>query len=94
MSQFKLINIELPNDDHGLPHVTVSYSDGVEQTMCDCPVDTVENRDKFLSDYGDRYEASILASTPVVATNIMDGVGEVITPAKMQAEAQIDQAVL
>lgn len=74
MTTFKLINV---NAEKG--HVTVSYSDKVEQTMCDCPLDSVENRDKFLSDYGDRYEAAI-AQTPIVAADITEGVGQVIIP--------------
>lgn len=74
MTTFKLIAVDTEKG-----HVTVSYSDGVEQTMGDCPLDSIENRDRFLSEYGDRYELAI-ASTPVVATDITSGVGEVITP--------------
>lgn len=74
MTTFKLIAVDTEKG-----HVTVSYSDKVEQTMCDCPLDSIENRDKFLSDYGDRYEAAI-AQTPIVAADITEGVGQVITP--------------
>jgi len=74
MTTFKLINVDAEKG-----HVTVSYSDGIEQTMCDCPLDSVENRDRFLSEYGDRYEASI-AQVPTVATDITSGVGQVIIP--------------
>lgn len=74
MASFKLINVDTEKG-----HVTVSYSDNIEQTMCDCPLDSIENRDKFLSEYGDRYEAAI-ASAPVVAPDITDGVGETINP--------------
>lgn len=75
MSAFKLIAV-----DPVMGHVTVSYSDGVEQTMCDCPLTSVEARDAFLSAYGDRYEAAIAEVKPV-ASDITQGIGEVITPA-------------
>jgi len=74
MTTFKLIKVDTEKG-----HVTVSYSDKVEQTMCDCPLDSVENRDRFLSEYGDRYEAAI-AQTPIVAADITSGVGQVIIP--------------
>lgn len=74
MASFKLINVDVKRG-----HVTVSYSDGVIQTMGDCPLDSVENRDNFLSEYGDRYELAI-AKKPVIATDIMSGVGKTITP--------------
>lgn len=73
MTSFKLINV---NKEKGT--VTVSYSDNIEQTMGDCPLDSVENRDKFLSEYGDRYELAI-ANKPVIADDITSGVGQVIT---------------
>lgn len=72
MASFKLVNV-----DRQKGHVTVAYSDGIEQTMCDCPLDSVENRDKFLAEYGDRYEAAI-AQTPTVALDITQGIGETI----------------
>jgi len=74
MASFKLIAVDTEKG-----HVTVSYSDNVEQTMCDCPLDSIENRDAFLSEYGDRYEAAI-ALTPVIAVDITDGVGQTINP--------------
>lgn len=80
MTTFKLINVDTEKG-----HVTVSYSDNVVQTMCDCPLDSVENRDKFLSEYGDRYEASI-AQAPIVAQDITEGVGQVITPVITEPE--------
>jgi hypothetical protein len=75
MATFKLIAVDTEKG-----HVTVSYSDNVEQTMCDCPLDSIENRDSFLSEYGDRYEVAI-AQAPVIAADITDGVGEEINPA-------------
>lgn len=74
MTSFKLISVDTEKG-----HVTVSYSDNVEQTMCDCPLDSIENRDKFLSEYGDRYEAAI-AAAPVIAPDITQGEGETINP--------------
>lgn len=74
MASFKLINVDVEK-----AHVTVSYSDNIEQTMCDCPLDSVENRDNFLSEYGDRYEAAI-AAAPVIAADITDGEGQIINP--------------
>ena len=74
MANFKLINVDTTNR-----HVTVSYSDNVAQTMGDCPLDSVENRDKFLAEYGDRYEQA-LAEAPKIAPDITQGVGQTITP--------------
>ena len=74
MAKFNLIAVDVEKG-----HVTVSYSDGVEQTMGDCPLDSIENRDKFLSEYGDRYETAI-AQAPVIASDITSGVGEEINP--------------
>lgn len=54
MSTFKITKI-----DKELGHVSVVYSvDGVEQTMCDCPLDSEEDTMAFLEDYGNRYEAA------------------------------------
>lgn len=74
MAKFNLIAVDVEKG-----HVTVSYSDNVEQTMGDCPLDSIESRNQFLSDYGDRYEAAI-AQAPVIASDITDGVGEEINP--------------
>lgn len=87
MTTFKLINV---NAEKG--HVTVSYSDGIEQTMCDCPLDSVENRDKFLIEYGDRYEAAI-AQAPIIAKDITEGVGQVITPVIPEPTLPIDPVI-
>lgn len=84
MTSFKLIKV-----DQTKGHVTVSYSDNVVQTMCDCPLDSIENRDRFLSEYGDRYEAAI-AQAPTVAADITEGVGEVITPVIPEPTLPID----
>lgn len=76
MSSFKLIAVDTEKR-----HVTVSYSDNVEQTMCDCPLTSVEERDAFLSAYGDIYEAAIASEeNKAVASDITQGIGEVITP--------------
>lgn len=72
MAKFKLIDVDVEKG-----HVSVSYSDEIVQTMCDCPLDSVENRDAFLAEYGDRYEEAI-AKTNVIAANITDGEGEII----------------
>lgn len=74
MTAFKLIAVDTIKG-----HVTVSYKDNVEQTMCDCPLDSVENRDKFLSEYGDRYEAAINIES-LIAADIKTGIGTKITP--------------
>ena len=87
MAEPKLIKI-----DTEMRHVTVSYSDGVEQTMGDCPLDSIENRDKFLIEYGDRYEAAI-AQAPIIAKDITEGVGQVITPVIPEPTLPIDPVI-
>lgn len=74
MTPFKLIAVDTVKG-----HVTVSYSDNVPQTMCDCPLTSVEERDTFLSEYGDRYEAAIVLK-PIVTPGITSGIGTVVTP--------------
>lgn len=71
MSTYKITAI-----DKVLNHVSVIYSvDGIEQTMCDCQLDTEENTKAFLEDYGNRYEAAkaqeaIVNAVPKAVTDL------------------------
>ncbi|MDD5726287.1 MAG: hypothetical protein PHC53_02645 [Patescibacteria group bacterium] len=65
--------------DKALGHVSVIYSvDGVEQTMCDCPLDSEEATKAFLEDYGNRYESAkaLEAETKVVPQAVADLEGQ------------------
>lgn len=60
-------------------HITVVYSvDNVEQTMCDCPLDSEEATKAFLEDYGTRYEAAkaVEAANQVIDPKVQALVGK------------------
>jgi len=82
MSTFEITKI-----DKEKGHVSVVYSvDGVEQTMCDCPLDSEESTKAFLEDYGNRYEAAKAVEAAKAASATVDVlVGKVIeiTPAAL-----------
>lgn len=85
MSTFKITKI-----DKELGHVSVIYSvDGVEQTMCDCPLDSVESMKAFLEDYGNRYEAAKAIEAASAPSQLIDSlIGqdiEIVPPADSAA---------
>ena len=60
----------------GGPGLTGDDEEGAGKMYC--PLDSVDSRDQFLSDYGDRHEASLDVAQKVIAPDITSGVGQTI----------------
>lgn len=91
MSTFTITKI-----DKELGHVSVVYSvDGIEQTMCDAPLDDAAALQAFLNDYGKRYEVG-LAQVQAVPPSVDALVGKPVeitapvTPVDTQVDVQKD----